>query len=66
MSRKSIAVVGTGYVGLSLATLLARHHTVVALDIDTFRVDQINHRVSPIRDVNIVDCFKNETITYSD
>lgn len=45
-----IAVVGTGYVGLSIATLLAQHHKVVAVDIVPAKVDLINQRKSPIQD----------------
>ncbi len=45
-----IAVAGTGYVGLSIATLLAQHHTVYAVDIIPEKVDMINNRKSPIQD----------------
>lgn len=45
-----IAVAGTGYVGLSIATLLAQHHTVTAVDIVPEKVEQINDRKSPIQD----------------
>ena len=48
-----ITVVGTGYVGLSLAVLLARHHQVTALDIDAERVALINQLGSPIQDPDI-------------
>ena len=45
-----IAVAGTGYVGLSIATLLAQHHEVKAVDVVPEKVDKINHRESPIQD----------------
>ena len=48
--KKKIAVAGTGYVGLSMAVLLAQHHTVTAVDIVPEKVEKINHRVSPIQD----------------
>ena len=45
-----IAVAGTGYVGLSIATLLSQHHEVMAVDIIPGKVDLINHKKSPIQD----------------
>lgn len=45
-----IAVAGTGYVGMSIATLLAQHHEVVAVDVLSEKVDKINHKISPIQD----------------
>ena len=45
-----IAVAGTGYVGLSIATLLAQHHHVTAVDIIEEKVEKINRRESPIQD----------------
>lgn len=45
-----IAVAGTGYVGMSIATLLAQHNEVVAVDIVADKVDKINNRISPIQD----------------
>lgn len=45
-----IAVAGTGYVGLSIATLLAQHNTVTAVDIIPEKVELINNRKSPIQD----------------
>ncbi|MEY3739952.1 MAG: hypothetical protein RLZZ192_628 [Pseudomonadota bacterium] len=48
-----IAVVGSGYVGLSLALLLSQHNDVVCLDIDAVRVDRLNMRESPIQDPEI-------------
>ncbi len=51
MDKKlKIAVAGTGYVGLSIATLLAQHHEVCAIDVVPAKVDLINQRKSPIRD----------------
>ena len=46
----NIAVAGTGYVGLSIATLLAQHHHVTAVDIIPEKVEKINKRISPIQD----------------
>lgn len=48
--KKNIAVAGTGYVGLSIATLLAQHHRVMAVDVIAEKVEKINNRVSPIQD----------------
>ena len=45
-----IAVAGTGYVGLSIATLLSQHHEVMAVDIIPEKVEKINKRISPIQD----------------
>ena len=45
-----IAVAGTGYVGLSIATLLAQHNEVVAVDVIPEKVDKINQKISPIQD----------------
>lgn len=57
-----IAVAGTGYVGLSNAVLLAQHNQVVALDIVQEKVDLINHRKSPIADMEIEDYLANKTL----
>ena len=57
-----IAVVGTGYVGLSNAVLLARHNQVVAVDIDEQKVDAINSRTSPIEDSDIQEHLTNEEL----
>ena len=57
-----IAVVGTGYVGISNAVLLARHNRVVALDIDSRKVDQINARTSPIADPEIEEYLANREL----
>ena len=45
-----IAVAGTGYVGLSIATLLSQHHKVMAVDIIPEKVEMINNKKSPIQD----------------
>lgn len=50
MKDYKIAVAGTGYVGLSIATLLSQHHEVMAVDIIPEKVDLINHKKSPIQD----------------
>ena len=57
-----IAVAGTGYVGLSMATLLAQHHEVVAVDIIADKVEKINRRVSPIQDDYIEDYFAHKAL----
>ena len=50
MKNYTIAVAGTGYVGLSIATLLSQHHEVIAVDVVPEKVEKINRRVSPIQD----------------
>lgn len=50
MKSYNIAVAGTGYVGLSIATLLAQHNRVTAVDVIPEKVDLINRRKSPIQD----------------
>ncbi len=50
MKQYRIAVAGTGYVGLSIATLLSQHHLVTAVDVIPEKVDKLNKRVSPIQD----------------
>lgn len=57
-----IAVAGTGYVGLSMATLLSQHHEVVAVDIVPEKVDMINRRVSPIQDEYIERYFTEKSL----
>ena len=57
-----IAVAGTGYVGLSLATLLSKKNEVVALDVIPEKVEKINNRISPIQDKCIEDYFKNKKL----
>lgn len=50
MKTYKISVAGTGYVGLSIATLLSQHHQVMAVDVIPEKVDLINQRKSPIQD----------------
>ena len=50
MNELKIAVAGTGYVGLSIATLLSQHHKVTAVDVIPEKVEKINNRISPIQD----------------
>lgn len=57
-----IAVAGTGYVGLSMATLLSQHHPVKAVDVVAEKVDKINHRISPIQDEYIEKYFAEKDL----
>jgi UDPglucose 6-dehydrogenase len=57
-----IAVAGTGYVGLSIASLLSQHHQVTAVDIVPEKVEMINQRKSPIVDQEIQDFFANKNL----
>ena len=57
-----IVIAGTGYVGLSLAVLLAQQNEVVALDIIAEKVDMLNRKTSPISDVEIEDYLKNKAL----
>ena len=57
-----IAVAGTGYVGLSMATLLAQHHSVVAVDVIPEKVEKINRRESPIQDEYIEKFFAEKEL----
>ena len=50
MKQYKIAVAGTGYVGMSIATLLAQHHQVTAVDVIPEKVEKINNHISPIQD----------------
>ena len=55
-----ISVAGTGYVGLSIATLLAQHNDVTSVDIVPERVEMVNHRQSPIQDEYIERFFAED------
>ena len=60
-SKSKVTVVGSGYVGMSLAVLLAQHNHVTVLDIDPDRVDQVNHRESTVADPDIETFLKSKT-----
>ena len=57
-----IAVAGTGYVGLSMATLLAQHHRVTAVDVIPEKVEKLNNRISPIQDEYIEKFFAEKRL----
>lgn len=57
-----IAVAGTGYVGLSMATLFAQHHQVTAVDVVLEKVEKINKRISPIQDEYIEKFFAEKKL----
>ena len=63
--RYTVAVAGTGYVGLSMAVLLSQHHTVYAVDILPEKVEMINQRRSPIRDEYIEKYFAEKKLDLS-
>ncbi len=62
MKEIKIAVAGTGYVGLSIATLMAQHHPVTAVDIIPEKVEMINKRISPIQDEYIEKYFAEKEL----
>lgn len=62
MKKFNIAVAGTGYVGLSIAILLARHNKVTAVDVIPEKVEKINNRISPIQDDFIEKYLKEEKL----
>ena len=57
-----ICVAGTGYVGLSLATLLSERHEVIALDVIEEKINKINNRICPIKDDEIERFFKDKDL----
>ena len=59
-----IAVVGTGYVGLSNALLLAQHNEVIALDIDPIKIKLLNNRKSPIEDKQITEFLLKKDLNF--
>ena len=62
MGNMKITVAGTGYVGLSIATLLAQYNDVITIDIIKEKVDKINNRISPIVDKEIESFLENKNL----
>ena len=62
MNKVKITIVGAGYVGMSLAALLAKHHEIKVLDIDEEKVKMINAKKSPIADKDIKDALRKEDL----
>ena len=62
VTSTKIAVFGLGYVGMSMAVLLARHNQVVAVDLSAERVDMVNRKVSPIEDADITRYLQTEPL----
>jgi len=60
-----IAIVGTGYVGLSNAMLLSQNHEVIALDIIPEKIEQLNNKISPIVDAEIEDFLANKNLNFT-
>jgi UDPglucose 6-dehydrogenase len=60
-----IAIVGTGYVGLSNAMLLSQNHEVIALDIIPEKIEQLNNQISPIVDAEIEDFLANKNLNFA-
>lgn len=63
MNKLNVCIAGTGYVGLSLSILLAQKNDVIAYDIVKSKVDQINHKISPISDAVIEDYLANKSLS---
>jgi len=60
-----IAIVGTGYVGPSNATLLSQNHQSITLDIILKKIEQLNNKISPIVDVEIEDFLANKDLNFT-
>ena len=65
MTQYNIAVAGTGYVGMSIATLLAQHNHITAVDIIPEKVEMINRRQSPVQDEYIEDYLAKKDLDLS-
>lgn len=64
-THRNITIVGTGYVGLSNAMLLAQHNNIIALDVAQDRIEKLNKRQSPISDPEIEDYLKNKPLKFT-
>jgi len=65
MNKIKITVVGSGYVGMSLAVLLAQHNEVIVLDVDAIRVERINNKQSTVADAEIEALFAEKELSLS-
>ena len=65
VKKTKIAVVGSGYVGMSLSVLLAQHNDVVVLDLDSIRVDKINNKQSTVADIEIETYLAEKELSIS-
>ena len=65
VSKHKVAIAGTGYVGLSIATLLAQHETVTAVDVVPEKVEMLKHKQLPIQDDYIEKYFKEKDLDLS-
>ena len=65
MTSRKIAIVGTGYVGLSNGILLAQHNEVVALDIVPEKIEMLNKKILPIEDVELEDYLTNKVLNFT-
>ena len=54
-----ITIIGAGYVGMSLATLLSNHHEIILFDIDGNKIEQVKNKISPIKDSDIQEHLDN-------
>ena len=64
MDKFKIAVVGTGYVGISNGVLLAQHNEVIALDIVSEKVEMLNNKISPIEDAEISEYLQSKELNF--
>ena len=63
LNKKKIAVIGLGYVGLSNAILLSKHHQVIGLDIDQNKIEKLQNHISPLDDKDIIQALKETNLS---